>query len=697
MAECKLSLTELNEIQNHEDFRVVWFSSDNNVPNELARFVDYLEKCDSFETCNNYIKRFQSERMIILVLIELFEYLSDFNNLLQIQSIYVVQRNFQNMGYEKQKYSKLVNIFTDERTLIERLRHDILLTYRHDLSITISCLDEIKTEQSLISLDKNEYTLLWNQVFIYFLVNDSDIDMNRLKKNMIEQCQLEYSNNQIQLNAINEFDKECTYDNVLDWYTKDSFVYRLVNKAFRKRNIDLICKFRYFIILLYKKLKELSIKQQKENYSTVYRGQILGKNDLENLQCNVGRLISINTTMSTSRNENVARTFIAGAEIGVIFEINTISASYNILHPFADISQFSLTSDEEEVLFFAGAVFRINSVQKENDSTWIIKLTLSNETVEQMEQLMDGIKEQLNSITCWHHLCMKIDDWLLVKKYYKILRPRSYSWKDIMTDVAGINFYYLFSVFGDYEKVIEYYTELLWDEKFIDYPKCIILNIMIGYNYFHLLQYDEALFHYDIALSSLDDNNKLRGEIYIHIGDVWRVRDNVETALSNYKKALEIFTSQDVDDHDIAKICRKVSDIYLEQNNYDDAIVYQEQADLIDENYRQRSEFDIEKSLKYFENQLDNQPGHSQLQRANTLYSMGLCFMKKSDYSQALEKLLQAKELFENNLPSYDNFVHTFSTLYMSIALVYALLKDNFKALIMLKKASDIHMSFTSS
>ncbi|CAF4677609.1 unnamed protein product [Rotaria sp. Silwood1] len=160
MAECKLSLTELNEIQNHDDFRVVWFSLDNNFPNELAHFVDYLEKCDSFETCYNYIKNFQSECMIILVLIELFEYLSDFNNLLQIQSIYVLQRNLQNMRYEKQKYSKLVNVFTDERTLIERLRHDILLTYRHDLPITISRLDEIKTEQSLMSLDKNEYTLL---------------------------------------------------------------------------------------------------------------------------------------------------------------------------------------------------------------------------------------------------------------------------------------------------------------------------------------------------------------------------------------------------------------------------------------------------------------------------------------------------------------------------------------------------------
>ncbi|CAF5119902.1 unnamed protein product [Rotaria sp. Silwood1] len=697
MAECKISLTELNEIQNHDDFKVVWFSLDNNFPNELAHFVDYLEKCDSFETCYNYVKKFQSERMIILVLIELFEYLSDFNNLLQIQSIYVLQRNLQNMRYEKQKYSKLVNVFTDERTLIERLRHDILLTYRHDLPITISCLDEIKTEQSLMSLDKNEYTLLWNQAFIYYLVNVPDTDMNRLKQNMIEQCQLEYSNNQIQLNYINKFDKECTYDNVLNWYTQDSFVYRLINRAFRKRNIDLICKFRYFIILLYKKLKELSIKQQKENYSTVYRGQILGKNDLENLQSNIGCLISINTIMSTSRNEHVAREYISGAEVGVILEINTISASDNILHPFADISQFSSMSDEEEILFFAGAVFRINSVQKENDFTWIIKLTLSNEAVEQMEQLMDGIIEQFTSITCWHHFFMKIDDWTLFGKYYKILTQKSASWKDIMTNVYGVNLYYLFSILGDYEKVTEYYKELLFNEKFIDYPKRIILNIMIGYNYFHLFQYDNALFHYDIALSSLDDNNKLRGEIYIHIGDVWRVRDNVETALSYYKKSLEIFMSQDVHPRDVAKLCRKVSDIYLEQNNYEDAIIYQEQADLIDENYRQRSEFDTETSLKYFQNQLDNQPGLSQFQRANTLYSIGLCFIKKSDYSQALEKLLQAKELFENDLPSYDNFAHIFVTLFNSIALVYALLKDNFNALIMLKKASDIQMCFPSS
>ncbi|CAF4324554.1 unnamed protein product, partial [Rotaria sordida] len=167
-------------------------------------------------------------------------------------------------------------------------------------------------------------------------------------------------------------------------------------------------------------------------------------------------------------------------------------------------------SDEEEILFFAGAVFRINSVQKENDSTWIIKLTLCNETVEQLEQFMDGVTEQLASITCWDHYFMKKGDWILFKKYHKILTGKKLSVMDIMTNLTIINFYYLPVIFGDYEKAIEYYRELLHNEEFIDDPKRIILNIIIGYNYFHLFQYDNALFHYDIAFSSLDDNNLLK-------------------------------------------------------------------------------------------------------------------------------------------------------------------------------------------
>ncbi|CAF3949451.1 unnamed protein product [Rotaria sp. Silwood1] len=146
MTNFNLSSTPLNEIQNYEDYKIV---------------------------CH---------RKILRVLINFFEYVSYYNDFPQIQSIYVLERNLQNINYENQTYSKRVNTFIDDHTLIERLREDILLTYRNDLSISISSLQEMTNQQSLTNLDQNTFMFLWNHLFIYYLVNSSDIDMNKFKK-----------------------------------------------------------------------------------------------------------------------------------------------------------------------------------------------------------------------------------------------------------------------------------------------------------------------------------------------------------------------------------------------------------------------------------------------------------------------------------------------------------------------------------
>jgi hypothetical protein len=99
-----------------------------------------------------------------------------------------------------------------------------------------------------------------------------------------------------------------------------------VNKAFCTRNLDLIWKFRYFIIVLYKKLQELSKQQQEKNYMTVYQGQNMRKNELEMLKKNIGSLISTDTIMSTTRNPIVALFFLEEeAEIHVIISRNQLN------------------------------------------------------------------------------------------------------------------------------------------------------------------------------------------------------------------------------------------------------------------------------------------------------------------------------------------------------------------------------------
>ena len=122
--------------------------------------------------------------------------------------------------------------------------------------------------------------------------------------------------------------------------------------------------------------------------------------------------------ISTTRNEKVARIYLQANEVNVIFEINLRNTTDDIHYPFADIAQFSSFPEEEEVLLFAGAVFRIDSVEPENNSIWIVKLTMTNETLlltKQLISLLDTqltiiINKQLTSKSYWDCICMKTDD-----------------------------------------------------------------------------------------------------------------------------------------------------------------------------------------------------------------------------------------------------------------------------------------------
>ncbi|CAF4293884.1 unnamed protein product, partial [Rotaria sordida] len=211
--------------------------------------------------------------------------------------------------------------------------------------------------------------------------------------------------------------------------------------------------------------------------------------------------------------------------------INIENATDYIFYTLADISEFSQYPQEEETLLFPGSVFHIDSVEKENNSTWIIKLTLNNDTAEQIEQLMNVVQKQFTNKINLDYSFMKIDDFNLFRKYYRILTNKKFTFKDAITNaIGGIDFDYLFRNF---------------DKKFI------VFNILIGNNYFRLFEYDNALHHYDIAISSLDNNNnnnQLIGEIYNHIGDVQKAMNNFQSALLYYKKALQIFTSHNVKD-----------------------------------------------------------------------------------------------------------------------------------------------------
>ncbi|CAF0977611.1 unnamed protein product [Didymodactylos carnosus] len=158
----------------------------------------------------------------------------------------------------------------------------------------------------------------------------------------------------------------------IDWYTKNTCLYRILNQMFRQENVIGMFQLRYFIKDLYLQLKDLHTNYINsllpENKSlTTYRGQFITINQVEQLKENINGLIYMNTFLSTTTDRDVGLIY-AGADgnkhpylVSVIFKIE-IDTSI-ISKPFTNINEFSYHKDENEVLFALGSVFKIKSVK----------------------------------------------------------------------------------------------------------------------------------------------------------------------------------------------------------------------------------------------------------------------------------------------------------------------------------------------
>ncbi len=92
------------------------------------------------------------------------------------------------------------------------------------------------------------------------------------KRSLIDLCRQEYADNKTVLRVIDEFDRDYEKHSPTWWYTRDCFIYRMLNKALRTYDIEMINRFGFFIKDLHLQLQDLHRALPSGNF-TVYRGQ----------------------------------------------------------------------------------------------------------------------------------------------------------------------------------------------------------------------------------------------------------------------------------------------------------------------------------------------------------------------------------------------------------------------------------------
>jgi tetratricopeptide (TPR) repeat protein len=441
---------------------------------------------------------------------------------------------------------------------------------------------------------------MWFQLFIEVLLRMHHKSTDR--KELIDICKENYKGNQQEMKIIDEFEKNYKPEDAIWWYTRESCFYRILNKALRVQDFDMLFASRFFITDIAKQIKSEYEKfirtSDTRNMIRVYRGQMISIDELELMKNSIGEFLSMNSFLSTSRDRSTALHFtrlipiIDGVQ-RIIFEIEIDPRLQT--KAFANITSISYFQNEDEVLIMLGALFHIEKViEDEKDRVWVARVSLASEDNYHLKETFAYMKQM-------------IDD-------------------DTDSDSLGKILFQM----GEYEQSQKCYERMMHDLQ-VRTANCHIgLGKAIGWQ----KKSEPALLHYEQAMKirtqELGVKHESVGEVYYYIGCLqWYLEQNYDLALMNLKKAIGILEKTISADFLLAKAYHSIASTYGYMGKYDLALEY------------------YNKSLKIREAILP--PEHPEI--ASTYNSLGWMYQNKGDYAQALKYYEKSLEIKCKTLP----------------------------------------------
>ncbi|CAF3234448.1 unnamed protein product [Rotaria sp. Silwood2] len=510
--------------------------------------------------------------------------------------------------------------------------------------LPIRALDFRAMQKSIKELNEDGGLFIWSHFLMHILCNMKH--GKRAKKDMLHFARQHYINNKRELAKINEFRKIYTIDKAIEWYTKDSFFYRLLNGALRSENFEVIYKFRSFIADLHQQLKTMHqtyvdqlFSSADKNVFEVYRGQLLPKSEFEKLKQNINGFVAMNTFLSTTTHKSIAPLFSGNGENrpeleSVLFVIK-IKQTY-LTEPFADISVASNMTDENEVLFSIGSIFRIDSIHALSETQWHIDLSLVTHNDEDVVRFSQYLRESVDSKPTFIDL---IDIFLNMNDYQSVVHHSETLLKKIsLTRVERSQIYLALGqaelhINGDFNEA---------ERCFLEIQKLAQLTSTTNYNM--LASFYECMALLQIEKNNYTDAMKLLNEIlqmstthsfgshivaktHSNLGLVYRKTLQFDQAYESYEKSLDILTKSDI----LPKLHPTYSTLL---NNLA---------------YTKQLQHDYDQALKYYnlarEHQQKSLPA-IHLLTATTLSNIGLLHMMKYDNEKALETYKKAAAMF---------------------------------------------------
>ncbi|CAF1206617.1 unnamed protein product [Didymodactylos carnosus] len=634
--------------ENKESIILIWLDPYIGSDDDTQRTVAMLREINDFvvfhthlDSCIDHVTNVQNERIFLVTsgkcAIDLLPHVEIQS---QVDSIFIFCLKPNKYKHLQNEYSKIIGIFNEREELIKSIKDNIDLVEKQIQSFSF-----YNQQKSTRDLTSESASFLWFQLF-----KDLIIQMppdNHGKRQMIQKCQEYYRGNRKEVATIQEFSDTYRRADAIRWYTRQSFVYKLINKALRTEDIEQLHIFRFFITDLclslaqeYKKMRE-----REQGVLRVYRGVKLSNEEVEKLKGNEGKLISINGGyLSTSRLPSVAQNFASQLTkrrdaVVVLFEIEY---DFNELNDddivCADVAKFSDYPEEQEVLFDLGATFKIQSVNREKPDLSRVNLRVTSKGADIAREYIKLNRKELEERSVAVMFGSLLCDMGQCDKSMKYFENLFQNHEDENISHIEFNLGRTHDLRGEYDKALQLYEHsygtMMMSKPVPKKASARVLN-NIGNVYYKRSEYDRALDYYSKCLKMrekcLPPDHPHIADSLNNIGLVYDNKGEYDRALDYYSKCLKMREKCLPPDHpDIATSLNNIGLVYDNKGEYDRALDYHS------------------KCLKMREKCLPSDHPHI----ADSLNNIGLVYDNKGEYDRALDYYSKCLKMREKCLPS---------------------------------------------
>ena len=616
------------------------FKDDIEVTRRMLRELnDFVQLFSQEVACIDYMEKNKTETILLIVSgsgasPSLLDQVHALRHVDAVFIFFINASKYQSLLDPSLKYWKIVGIFDEQQSLKESIVRTVRAIEKQAALFFIYSPEKQKSNHNL---SEESGSFLWFQLMkisIQKMRADSTqkSEDGTAKEEMLSRCRMYYRGN---MKAINQIDE------AISWYTRDSFIYRLINKALRTEDVAALYDYRFYIADLCKCLAEnFNILLDYTPLTTfkLYRSVKQSRTELQRLQDGVGQLISMNTFLSTTRNRSVAEAY-AGVDgksrvpsdfESVIFEITVDVLADNTC--VADVSFYSPFKDEEEVLFDFAAVFEIETVTFDSaSSSWICKIVATDKgkaiAKEYMELQLHEIDKE-DAAILFGTILLQMGKHKKAKEFFSNLKDQILTNNPDVIHRLGYTYYGL----DEHQEALEHFgraRNMYLNKEPPDFEKAAKVATHMGNAHTFLCQYNEALICQTESLNLYEKAGMIEQlpvvRTLVGLGEVYNCMGKNESSLQCCQQALNIARRLVPFDHpSLGSAYMYVAEALCRLGDYDQALTHITNT------------VNIEHSV---------QPGKSG-HVGRTLIRMGKYLYKKGNYDEALAISIEASEMF---------------------------------------------------